>query len=35
MVKIINSNNNNKYESEMFQKYYILMRDIIYSKIYN
>ena len=35
MVKIINSNNNNKYENEMFQKYYILMRDIIYSKIYN
>ena len=35
IVKIINSNNNNNYKSKIFQNYYILMRDIINSKIYN
>ena len=33
IAQIINLNNNINYESKIFQKYYILMRDIIFSKI--
>ena len=35
ILKIINSSNNYNYEKEKFQKYYILMRDIIDKIIYN